>query len=112
MGSTVAIIYNSKNFYSIPKHGAHNVSEQRVIWGLPLLCVRCANFFLQDLYIDRTVLYPTVSINIQSDPTYPGVVVAGTMVYRAPSARSSINARSNAHAHYRPMNLASLLDLR
>ena len=37
--------------------------------------------------------------NVQSDPTYPDIIVAGTSVYRAPSAGSAINMRSNAHAH-------------
>ena len=37
---------------------------------------------------------------VQLDPTYPDVIVTGTLVYRGPSARSAINARSNAHAHY------------
>ena len=40
---------------------------------------------------------------VQSNPTYPDVIIAGTPVYLAPSARSVINAQSNTHVHYRPI---------
>ena len=68
----------------------------------------CAAFRKHEVSESHRAAMETVVV--QSDPTYPDVVVAGTPVYRAPSARSA--ARSTAHAHYRPTsNLASLLDL-
>ena len=85
------------------QHGARvDLQTQVIITVNPLLGDKPNSRHL--LYSRQSAMYvPSVCpfYVIQSDPTYPDVIVAGTPVYRAHSPRSAINTQSNAHAHYR-----------